>query len=105
MPASRASPLLQGLQQVREQYRYFRWCFPEDVLFFQFGQFMECYDIGKPDWPQRLGLKRMGWNRRGARYGFPMHQLGHCLSALLAHGATVLNSVCRFWRYVPVYSS
>ncbi len=51
----RKYPAPKGLQRMREQYRFFRWRFPEDVLFFQVGRFMECYDIGKPDWPQRLG--------------------------------------------------
>jgi len=51
---------------------------------------MECYDLGTPEWPQWLGLKRMGWNRRGARYGFPLHRLGVCMSGLLERGISVM---------------
>ena len=40
-------------RRVRNQYRYFRWRFPDDVLFFQVGRFMECYDIGTLDWVRR----------------------------------------------------
>ena len=63
----RLYPTPKACRRVRDQYRYFRWRFPDDVLFFQVGRFMECYDIGQPDWTQWLQLKRMGRNRRGAR--------------------------------------
>jgi len=78
-----------GLQRVRDQYRHFRWRFPDDVLFFQVGRFMECYELGTPAWAQWLGLKRMRWNRRGARYGFPVRQTGEHLRTVLERGVAV----------------
>ena len=106
-----------ALCRVREQYRYFRWRFPDDVLFFQVGRFMECYDISTPEWPQWLGLKRMGWNRRGACFGFPLHRLGGCLSVLLGRGTSVMvireqpharhriKLRASVWCYVPAATS
>jgi RNA-directed DNA polymerase len=79
-----------GLQQVRQQYRYFRWRFPKDALFFRVGRFFEFYDIDEPVWLACLSLKRMGWNRRGARYGFPVGHLNKYLARLLSHGFNVL---------------
>ncbi len=105
----------QAFRRVREQYRYFRWRFPDDVLFFQVGRFMECYDIGSPSWVRWLGLKRMGWNRRGARYGFPVSQTGRHLHSVLErgmrvtvireqqqHGSMIKRRIPE-WRYEPVY--
>ena len=51
---------------------------------------MECYDIDDADWPRCLGLKRMTWNRRGARYGFPVRQIGRQLRVLLDRGMSVM---------------
>ena len=78
------------LNTVRQQYRYLRWRFPQEALFFRVGRFYECYDIGEPEWVSRLGLKRMGWTRRGARWGFPLRHLERNLAALLAAGKRVM---------------
>lgn len=86
----RRYPTPSAFRRVRNQYRYFRWRFPDAVLFFQVGRFMECYDIGTPDWVRWLGLQRMKWNRRGARYGFPVSQTGYHLRLLLEWGMDVL---------------
>jgi hypothetical protein len=85
----RKHPMPKEIRMVRRQYRYFRWQYPEDVLFFQVGPFMEFYDIGEHDWIAPLGLRRMRWNRRGARYGFPASQIQHRLEILLAQGRRV----------------
>ena len=37
-----------------------------------------------------MGLKRMGRNRRGARYGFPVRQTGRQLRILLDRGMSVM---------------
>jgi hypothetical protein len=86
----RKYPVPAGLNTVRRQYRYFRWRFPEDALLFRVGRFYEFYDIGQPEWLEGLGLKRMGWNRRGARYGFPARQFSQTLARLLATGCDVM---------------
>jgi len=100
-------------RRVRDQYRYFRWRFPDDVLFFQVGRFMECYDIGSPEWPLWLGLKRMGRNRRGARYSFPVSHTARHLRTVLKRGIGVtliheheryghgIKSRAPVWRYSP----
>ena len=78
------------IKQVRKQYRYFRWRFPQDIVFIRVGKFIEFYDIITPHWLACLGLKAMGWNRRGARYGFPLTQLWHKLADLLFQEYSVL---------------
>lgn len=77
------------LISVRRQYRHFRWRFPEDVLFFKVGRFIEFYDLGRPRWLQVLKLQPMRPNRRGARYGFPQVQMERHLRTLLAQGFSV----------------
>jgi len=86
----RKYPVPAGLNTVRRQYRYFRWRFPQDALLFRVGRFYEFYDIGQPVWLKALGLKRMGWTRRGARYGFPAQHIQRHLARLLSAGAGVL---------------
>ena len=78
-----------GLRSARRQYRHFRWRFPQDVLLFQVGRFIEFYDAGRPGWLLVHGLKPLRRNRRGARYGFPRPQLRRHLRALLAQGFDV----------------
>jgi len=78
------------IKRVRQQYRYFRWRFPQDIVFMRVGKFIEFYDIITPPWLEHLGLQAMGWNRRGARYGFPIKQLWQKLAALLLQGHSVL---------------
>jgi DNA mismatch repair ATPase MutS len=75
---------------VRRQYRYWRWRFPDDVVLFQVGRFMECYDVLTPSWVELLGLKRMGRNRRGVRYGFPLGRTATCMRRLIDRGFSVL---------------
>ncbi len=86
----RKTPLPTHLNTVRRQYRYLRWRFPQDALFFRVGRFYECYDIREPHWVVRLGLKRMRWTRRGACWGFPVRQLERNLAALLSDSFSVL---------------
>lgn len=86
----RKFPVPADLNTVRRQYRHLRWRFPQDALFFRVGRFYECYDIREPEWVSRLGLKRMRWTRRGARWGFPRSHLERNLAAALAAGFRVL---------------
>ncbi len=79
-----------GLRRTRQQYRYFRWRFPDCALFFPVGRFVECYDYAAPHWVEGLGLKRLRRNRRGASYGFPLRQSGRHLQSLLERGYHVL---------------
>lgn len=86
----RKYPVPAGLNTVRRQYRYFRWRFPADALLFRVGRFYEFYDIDTPPWLESLGLKRMGWTRRGARYGFPARRIADYLRVLLTEDKPVL---------------
>ncbi len=86
----RKYPVPAGLNTVRRQYRYFRWRFPDDALLFRVGRFYEFYDIGTPPWLECLGLKRMGWTRRGARYGFPVQHTQRNLDRMLSAGVGVM---------------
>ena len=72
----RKAPMPNHLNTVRGQYRYLRWRFPEDALFFRVGRFYECYDIREPQWVSRLGLKRMRWTPTGRALGFSGAALG-----------------------------
>jgi retron-type reverse transcriptase len=86
----RKYPVPAGLRQVRQQYRYFRWRFPHDTLFFRVGRFFEFYDVGESPQLACLGMQKMRWNRRGARYGFPLRNLTRALSTVLERGDAVL---------------
>lgn len=86
----RKYPVPVGLNMVRRQYRYFRWRFPDDALLFRVGRFYEFYDVGTPPWLECLGLKRMAWTRRGARYGFPVRYFQPNLAKLLSSGVGVM---------------
>jgi len=78
------------MRQVRRQYRYFRWRYPQDVVLMRVGKFIEFYDVIEPSWMTHLGLQKMGWNRRGARYGFPVTQLWQKMAILLLQDYRVL---------------
>ena len=80
----------QGLRQVKKQYRYFRWRFPDDVLFFRVGRFVEFYDVGVSPVTSQLGLDTMRKNRRCAHNGFPLAQVGRHLRTLLDAGVGVI---------------
>ena len=86
----RLYPAPTRLRQVRQQYRYFRWRFPHDTLFFRVGRFFEFYDIGESPQLACLGMQKMRWNRRGARHGFPLRNFARALSTVLEGGEAVL---------------
>lgn len=103
-----------GRCRARQQYHYWKVRWPDGALFFQVGRFIECYDAAPPEWVRWLGLKRMRPNRRGAHYGFPLHQMARHLRRLLGRGlcVTVIGECerpgCRtkervpVWRYEPM---
>lgn len=62
---------------VRQQYYFYRWRFPNDILLFQVGRFYEFYHSSDQSVAESLGLQRMRANRRGACFGFPAFQLSH----------------------------
>ncbi len=79
-----------GFERVQQQYHYFRWRFPDDVLFFQVGRFYEFYQLRDASIADLLQLAPMGRNRRGARFGFPVSQFNHYLGELLKRRIPVL---------------
>jgi len=60
-----------GFERVSQQYGYFRWRFPGDVLFFQVGRFYEFYQTRDADVAGLLQLVPLTQNRRGARFVSP----------------------------------
>lgn len=79
-----------GFDRVQQQYRYFRWRFPGDVLFFQVGRFYEFYHTRDADVAGLLQLTQLTQNRRGARFGFPVNMAGLYLQELLKRKMSVL---------------
>jgi len=79
-----------GFERVQQQYRYFRWRFPGDVLLFQVGRFYEFYHPKDGEIARLLGLKPIGSNRRGARFGFPIDRRARHLGELLKRQVPVL---------------
>ncbi len=71
---------------VRQQYYYFRWFYPDDVLIFQVGRFYEFYPSSDDNFGLRLGLQRMRPNRRGAGFGFPVFSLNYYCQKILQFG-------------------
>lgn len=83
---------------VLAQYRHWREAFPDDLVLIQVGAFFE-----RLQWPPRrlasraragakegaVGLRRMRPTSRGAIEGFPLSQLQHRISAMLATGRNV----------------
>jgi hypothetical protein len=80
----------EGFRRVREQYRWFRRQFPDDVLLFQVGRLCEFYAAGDAAVAGALGLRPLAANARGARFGFPLAGVGQRLPALAALGRSML---------------
>ncbi|MES9905747.1 MAG: reverse transcriptase domain-containing protein [Sedimenticola sp.] len=78
-----------GMRTVGQQYRYLRWRYPEVVLLFPVGRFIEFYCQEDDALCQWLGLRKMGFNRRRARYGFPLARVDEYACRLLAAGRVV----------------
>ena len=88
-----------GLRRTLQQYRYFRWRFQGDVLFFQVGRFVEFYHPGDAGIAALLGLAAMAHNRRGALWGFPLSQVARHLRGLLRKGYAV-TCIAETGRYL-----
>ena len=98
-----------GFRRVRQQYRYFRWRFPQDALLFQVGRFVEFYDVGESRIGKQLGLEPVRPNPRGARHGFPIQQTHRHVQRLLDAGFDVIliaeseNRLGNIQQRVPVW--
>jgi hypothetical protein len=79
-----------GFRRVADQYRYYRWHFPGDVLFFQVGRFCEFYHPQDADLARLLKLKRLKPNHRRALWGFPVEQTRRRFRFLLEQGKSVV---------------
>jgi len=85
----RCYPAVKNFRRVLGQYRYFRGCFPDDVLFFQVGRFIEFYGEADQSIAVLLGLGRISENRRGALWGFPLVHARYYLRRLVKAGFNV----------------
>jgi len=79
-----------GLRTVLGQYRYFRRCFENEVLFFKVGRFIEFYHAADQSIAHYLGLQQLKPNRRGALWGFPVSMARHYLRMLVNAGWSVV---------------
>ncbi len=79
-----------NFQRVSQQYGYFRWRFPGDVLFFRVGKFYEFYHHSDEVVAKKLDLTRMKRNHRGARFGFPVRLAIEKVKTILECGRSVL---------------
>ncbi len=91
-----------GFRKVRQQYLYYRWRFPGDVLLFQVGSFYEFYHEKDKKTAQILSLTQMGKNKRGARYGFSVTVLNRYFRLLLHEklSVTVIPEREQFWTRI-----
>jgi DNA mismatch repair ATPase MutS len=79
-----------GATSVAQQYRAYRGRYRADVLLFQVGCFFEFYAAADARIAQLLGLRPMGSNARGARFGVPTSHATTILQRLLENGRSVL---------------
>ncbi|MBK8754350.1 MAG: hypothetical protein IPL99_23100 [Candidatus Competibacteraceae bacterium] len=79
-----------GFRRVAHQYRYYRWRFPGDVLFFQVGRFCEFYHPHDSELAHLLNLTPLKLNHRHALWGFPVEQARQRLRLLLEQGQAVV---------------
>jgi len=98
-----------GFKKIRQQYLYYNRGFPEDVILFQAGSFFEFYHAQDRRPAQLLGLSKMGKNRRGARYGFPVRLVHQYFRRLFRDRKSVLLVLekANYWTGIkerlPVY--
>lgn len=71
-----------NFKRVAQQYFYFRWLFKECILLFKVGKFYEFYHEDDVLVANALGLKRMGKNFRGAKFGFSVIKLMSYMKAI-----------------------
>ena len=79
-----------GAASVAHQYRAYRARYRHDVLLFQVGCFFEFYAAADAEIAQILGLRPIGPNPRGARFGVPARQSTAILQRLLRRGRSVV---------------
>lgn len=75
---------------VRQQYYYFRWLFPSNVLFFQVGRYFEFYSALDASLLNLMSLSAIENSNRGVRFGFPVEQQQDKIHRLLCKGYTVV---------------
>lgn len=75
---------------VRQQYAYFRWLFPDDVLFFQVGKYFEFYCHLNGLLLKLMGLSLIEKSNRGVRYGFPVWQQKEKMDVLIKSGFSIV---------------
>jgi hypothetical protein len=79
-----------GFRRVADQYRYYRWRFPGDALFFRVGRFCEFYHPQDAELAALLNLVPLKPNHRRALWGFPVEQTRRRFRFLLERGRSVV---------------
>jgi hypothetical protein len=92
------------LRTVRQQYYYFHWLFPNDVLFFQVGKYFEFYSYLNNFLLKLLGLSLIEKSNRGVRYGFPIWQQKEKEDILIDSGFSivVLSQVEKYYNKIQI---
>ena len=78
-----------GIRRTCQQYFYYRWRFTGDVLLFQVGRFFEFYSEHDKEIACNIGLARIRKNRRGVKYGFPVHMIDTFIQRLFRHKTSI----------------
>lgn len=88
-----------AMRRVSQQYLYYRWRFPGDVLLFQVGLFFEFYHVKDQEVARLLELSEIPKNRRGVRYGFPVNLMGRYSQQLLRNNfpVTIILEQEHYW--------
>lgn len=89
---------------VRQQYYYFRWLFPNDVLFFQVGRYFEFYSHLNGVLLKLMGLSLVEKSNRGVCYGFPVWQQKEQVDVLIKSGFSIviISQVERYFNNIQV---
>jgi len=98
-----------GFRRTRQQYLYYRWRFPGDVLLFNVGRFFELYHKEDKEVARMLDLSEMRKNQRGTIYGFPVNMINRFFWRLLQQKKSIVLILEReqYWTRIkerlPVY--
>ncbi|KHE92585.1 DNA mismatch repair protein MutS [Candidatus Brocadiaceae bacterium S225] len=78
-----------GIRRTCQQYFYYRWRFTGDVILFQVGSFFEFYSEHDKKIACNIDLARIRKNRRGVKYGFPVHMINIYIQRLFRYNTFI----------------
>jgi murein tripeptide amidase MpaA len=78
-----------GIRRTCQQYFYYRWRFTGDVLLFQVWRFFGFYSEHDKEVASIIDLARIRKNRRGVKYGFPVHMINIYIQRLFRYNTSI----------------